>query len=270
MTWRDFLDLLPLFWPSLMIAGALAVSGSVIGTFVLLRREGLLALAIPQAVAAGGAVAMAYHWHAKVPSALVALALTLALLAWARLRRLEQYLLPCVYIGGLCLSFLVIAGAGQHLSDLQALFTGIDVAVDPADAQLATPLLLLAAIVAAALWRRWLLLAQSPTTAQLASPGPVVWELLYLCLLGLVVLMGTQKMGVVMVLSLLFLPGATALPWARRVPPAMALAAVIALADVAIGFYLSNRKDWPFSQSVGGVGFTLFLISHIASLVRRA
>src|SRR4051794_33645709 len=125
MTWADFLQLLPLFWPSLLIAGALAVSGSVIGTFVLLRREGLLALAIPQAVAAGAAVAMAYQWHAKLPAALVALALTLALLAWARLRRLEQYLLPCVYIGGVFLSFFVVSGGGGKPSGFLGVFLGV-------------------------------------------------------------------------------------------------------------------------------------------------
>jgi ABC-type Mn2+/Zn2+ transport system permease subunit len=110
-------------------------------------------------------------------------------------------------------------------------------------------------------------LAQSPTTAQLARLHPIAWQILFLSLLGVVLLLGTNTLGVVMVLALLFLPAATALPWARRIPLTLALSAIIGLIDVYVGFQFSNRMEWPFSQSVGGVGFVVLLLSHGVALL---
>jgi ABC-type Mn2+/Zn2+ transport system permease subunit len=263
-------DLVHFFWPALLIGVALALAGSAVGTFVLLRRESLLALAVPQVVAIGAALAMKRNWESSFPAALAAVTLALMLLAVTRLRRRETALLPCLYVGGLCASFLLIANAGRHVAELQNFLTGVDVAVTESEACWAAPALLAMALLTSALWRRWLLLAQSPTTLQLARLIPVLWELLFLCLLGLVVLIGTHALGVVMVLALLFLPAATALPWARRIVPAILLSMAIALLDFIAGFYFSNTQNWPFSQSVGGVGFALFLLSHLASLLRAA
>jgi len=125
------------------------------------------------------------------------------------------------------------------------------------------------AVISVLFWRRWLLIAQSPTTAQLARRFPAAWDLLFLCLLGGVVLIGTHAMGVVMVLALLFLPAATVLPVANRIPPAIALAMGVGILDFVLGFYLSNRMSWPLSQAVGGVGFGLFLLSHVFGLLQR-
>jgi ABC-type Mn2+/Zn2+ transport system permease subunit len=266
MNWSD---LITFFWPALVIGLALALAGPAVGTFVLLRRDGLVALAIPQAVAVGAALAMKYNWGSNLPAAMAAVLLALGLLAWTRLRRHDDSLLPCLYVGGLCASFLLIANAGAHVEELQNFFTGIDVAATPEEAAHSAPVLLAVALVTVALWRRWLLIAQSPATAQLARRLPTLWEMLFLCLLGLVVLIGTHAMGVVMVLALLFLPAATVLPWAKRIPPAIALAMLVGIGDFALGFYLSNEMAWPFSQAVGGVGFGLFLLSHVVALVVR-
>jgi ABC-type Mn2+/Zn2+ transport system permease subunit len=266
MNWSD---LIVFFWPALAIGGALALAGPAVGTFVLLRRDGLLALAIPQAVAVGAALAMKYNWSSNLPPALAAMVLALALLAWTRRQRHDDSLLPCLYVGGLCASFLLIANAGAHVEELQSFLTGIDVAVTPQEVAHSAPILLAVAIVTVVFWRRWLLIAQSPTTAQLARRSPALWELLFLCLLGLVVLIGTHAMGVVMVLALLFLPAGTVLPWAKRIPPAVALAMGVGICDFVLGFYLSNTMSWPLSQAVGGVGFGIFLLSHVVGLLAR-
>jgi ABC-type Mn2+/Zn2+ transport system permease subunit len=268
------LDLLRVFWPALLAAAAIAIAGAVLGAFVLLRREGLIALTLPQAVVAGAAFAMLVHPAGehqtqsadyRLVASIVGVALALPLLAWTRYRKLD-HLLPALYVASLCIPFLVIAEHGQaHLGDLQNILTGIDVAVAPIDAWRTLGVLLPCAILCAILWRRWLLLAQSPATARIATLHPVAWDLLFLFLLGAVVLMGTHAMGVIMVLALLFLPAASALPLSRRIPTALGLAVAFALLDVAAGFWLSVRLEWPFSQSVGGAGFATLLLSQIAA-----
>jgi ABC-type Mn2+/Zn2+ transport system permease subunit len=73
-----------------------------------------------------------------------------------------------------------------------------------------------------------------------------------------------------MVLAMLFLPPAAALPWCRRVPATLVVSVVIGLTLLMVGFVLSVEMDWPLSQSVGGVGFCIVLGSHALSVLRRS
>ncbi len=212
-----------------------------------------------------------------LPPAVAACAAALMLIVSARRRggpgaaATASSMLPALYVTGLCVSMLIIAGGGQHLEDLQHRFVGIDVAVDPDRAAWAAPALLMVAAVVALLWRRWLLLAQAPAAAELAGLHPARWDAAFLSLLATVVLLGTDSLGGVMVLAMLFLPAAAVLPWARRLPVAMAASAGVSLVILAVGFYLSNSRNWPLSQSVGGAGFVVFVLSQaIARVMSRA
>jgi len=265
--WRWW-SLLHLFAAPLATAAALGVAGGMLGVFVLLRREALVALAMPQVVAAGAALGMALGWPTLPPSLLVATA-ALVYLALSQRGGTGAWVLPSLYVAGLSISFLLIANRGQDVGHLEHLLTGVDVAVSTDQALLAVPLLLAAGIVGALLWRRWLLLAQVPATAELARLRPVRWDTLFLALLTAVLLLGTNSLGVIMVLAMLFLPAAAALPWAKRVPQALIGAAVVALAMLIVGFYLSNQMDWPLSRSVGGVGFAMVMVSQVVRWIVR-
>jgi ABC-type Mn2+/Zn2+ transport system permease subunit len=264
----DYVQIAALLAPSLAAAAATAVAGSAVGTFVLLRREALAALALPQVVAVGAAVALRAAWP-PLPSALASVALAVATLALARRNAAQQWVLPALYVGCLSLSFLVVADSGAHLAELQNLFTGVEVAVTPGQAAVAAPALLAAGVACAALWRRWLALAQVPPAAELAGLHPRRWDVLFLCLLALVCVLGTSTLGTVMVTAMLFLPAGTVLPWARRLPRAILGSAVLALAMLAAGFVLSVEMQWPLSQSVGGAGFFTLLASHATSHILR-
>lgn len=264
----DWLPLITLFAPALVVATAIGISGSVIGSFVLLREEGLLALSLPQVVAAGAAIGLRFGWP-TLPPALVAVIVALIYLTAARRRSEGRHvsLVPTLYIGGLSLAFLAVAHSGQHVEELQNLFTGIDVAVTPKEMWLATPILLIAAAIVAALWRRWLLIAQQRSAAELSGLRVARWDALFLCLLALIVLIGTATQGLILVLAMIFLPPAIAYPWARRIPTLLGISCVISILCVAGAFVLSNAGSLPLSHSLGGIGFGLLLASQV---LRRA
>lgn len=263
---HEYLELTSLLAPSLITAAATGVAASVVGVFVLLRREALVALAMPHTVAVGAAIGLRMGWPG-LPPALGAVLIAVLLLARAKRRGTGHWLLPALYVAGLSLSFLIIANSGQHVAELQALFTGIDVAVSPAQAWLAAPVLLAAALACAVLWRRWLLLSQAPAMAEVAGLRTGRWELGFLCLLALVLLVGTNALGALMVIAMLFLPAAAVLPWARRVPTALAGAAGLSLLFLLGGLVLSVEWNLPLSQSVGGVGFVAMIVLHLAARV---
>jgi ABC-type Mn2+/Zn2+ transport system permease subunit len=266
MTFPQWLDLARLFVGSLTTAAALGFAAGIVGLFVVLRGEALMALALPQIVAVGAALALRWElegWKTLPPPLAVASA-ALAYFVLTKRRGTAAWVLPCFYVAGLCLSFLLIANKGQEVSRMQTLFTGIDVAVTTERALAAVPVLLVAGVACAILWRRWLLLAQAPAAAELAGLRPHRWDALFLGLLTVSTLLGTDSLGVVMVRSLLFLPAGAVLPWSRRIPTAMVAAALAALAFVGAGFVLSVKMDWPLSQSIGGVGFAAAVLSHTA------
>jgi ABC-type Mn2+/Zn2+ transport system permease subunit len=271
MTLQDWLSLIHLFIPSLATAGALGVAAGIVGLFVILRGEALMALALPQIVAVGAALALRWElegWKTLPPPLAVALA-ALLYFVLAKRRGLGSWVLPCFYIAGTCFSFLLIANKGQEVSRMQTLFTGIDVAVTPERALIASPILIIVGVLCALLWRRWILIAQAPAAAELAGLRPHHWDALFLLLLTITTLLGTDSLGVVMVLAMLFLPAGAVLPWARRIPAAMLAAALLATLYVAAGFVLSVKMDWPLSQSIGAVGFVMVVLSHGMAQLRR-
>src|SRR4051812_31149732 len=107
-SFAEYIEISRVLAPSLVTGCAVAIGASLAGVFVLLRREALIALAIPQVVAVGAAVGLRMGWP-SLPPALAAVALAVALLAWSKGRAAHAWLLPSVYIAGLCLSFLIIA-----------------------------------------------------------------------------------------------------------------------------------------------------------------
>ena len=127
------------------------------GVFVLLRREALAAQPMPQVVAAGAAVGM--HGLAHSPAGDGGGGGRAPGTGAGQAAGPASWKLPALYIGALCLSFLVIANHGQDVADLQNLFTGIDVAVTPERAMAASPVLLTCGLICILLWRR-LLMAQ--------------------------------------------------------------------------------------------------------------
>jgi ABC-type Mn2+/Zn2+ transport system permease subunit len=273
MTLNDYVDLVQLFAPSLATAAAMAIGGSQVGTFVLLRREGMLALAIPQVVAIG--IALSLRWglethedHTGVESWIslgppfAAAAVAVMLLVWSKRHGASHWVLPSLFVAGISLSFLIIANSGAHVEDVQHFFTGTDVAVSAEMACLVVPVVLAIGLMTAVLWRRWLATTQIPAASELARQSPARWDVAFLCLLTTFLLFSTSALGSLMVLVMLFLPAATILPWARRIPGALMLAAIVSVLSLAAGFVLSNEMEWPFSQSVGGAGFAGLVVSY--------
>jgi zinc/manganese transport system permease protein len=170
---------------------------------------------------------------------------------------------PALYIGGLAVSILLIVNAAAHLEELQNLLVGMDIAVLPSQAAFAIPILLLTALPPVLLWRRWLLLAQSPSAAQIAGLCPARWHLFFLVILSTIVLVGTNVVGVVLVLALLFLPPLAALPWSRHLTAMMGLATAVGILALILGFIFSNEMSWPFSHSVAAAGIVCVVISHL-------
>lgn len=268
ISWEDFVATLQFSLPALAATAALGVAAATLGVFVLLKRHTLAALAYPQAVAVGIALGLRLAWPTLLPAVVLA-ALAVVLVGSLRSSASVDALLASIYVGCMCACILLIANAAQHLTDIQHMLVGYDVLIDEQTVYWLVPLLLGATIITGALWRRWLLLAQSPAVAEIAGVHPRLHAYAFHALLAGVVLLGTQALGVVMVLVMLFLPASAAIPLARRVPGAIVLSILLAILSLAAGFVLSVLMDWPLSHSVGGVGLAAVVVCRIVARVMR-
>lgn len=299
--WTWFLELygpiIDLMPAAIVTSLAMALAGGSAGVVLLLRREALAALTLPQVVVLGSAVGLRYlvfdedhqpspamKWIVDhtgwptLPGAVIAVTAALLLTALARLRRgdgaesrASVVVLPSLFIGAICAAVLIVAGSAQHLIEVQNRFTGESLAVDQHLAEISTVLLLGCGLTVAALWRRWLLMAQAPGVARIAGLRPALWDGGFLSLLATIILVGANALGPILVLALLFLPAAAALPWCRRVPTAMLAASVLGVIVYAAGFMICNHPDfyWPLSHTVGGVGAGVFLVSYVGATLRK-
>src|SRR5262245_23786056 len=130
---NTLLENIHLFWPALLASAALALAGGTGGVLVVLRRQTLLALALPQIVTLGAAIGLRMGWG-TLPAAVGCVAITLLLVARSTRAGTTHLILPAIFVAGLCISILVVANAGQELIHVQNLFVGIDVAVDEFEA----------------------------------------------------------------------------------------------------------------------------------------
>jgi ABC-type Mn2+/Zn2+ transport system permease subunit len=267
---RFLIENLYALWPALLAAGALGIAGAIVGVFVLLRRETLLALALPQVVTLGAAIAMRLGWPA-LPPVVACVAASTGWVAWSRRCGLGHAALPVVYLSGVAVAVLIVANAAAHLIEVQNMFSGIDVAVAPFEAIVATIVLGITSAACAVQWRRWLLLAQSAALAEIAGLRPARWDALFLILLAVVSVVGTSTSGAVMTIAMMFLPGAIVLPLARRIPVALVCASLAAISMIVVGFVASVEKQRPLSHSVGAAGVSAAITSQaIAGLRSRA
>ena len=249
-------------YASLWMAVAVGMAGGVAGVFVVLRRESLLALVLPQTSAVGAAVALRYGLPV-IPVAMSATALAMGVVAVARWKRFEERVLPALYVGCMGLALLIISGTAEHAHDIHNVLHGGDVYVTDAQLQWAIPTLLLVAGLIVVFWRRWVLIAQLPEAAQLAGAHPLKWHATFLVMLASLVIVGTSTCGMIMVLSALFLPAATVLPWAKRLPGAMTSATLMSVVFVIGGYVLAVVQDWPFSHTVATLGLACATASQL-------
>lgn len=263
-----YVPTIQLIWPALIGAGAVLFAGAMVGTFILLRRESLLALAVPQAVVLGSAIALRTGIPPVFASA-ASVGVLLACLGPVRRRETATMLLPAVYVGAMALAVMLVAGGARDLVEIQNQFVGIDIAVDEATAVCASVLLLSCGAAAAGLWRRWLVVSQLPETAALARARPALWHLLLLLLLAVVAIVGTGVSGMVITIAALFVPSTMGLLLGHRLPTALAISAVASLGMLAGGLVVSVEFEAPLGYSIAATGFTVLLVVLPLSMLRR-
>ena len=90
-------------------------------------------------------------------------------------------------------------------------------------------------------------------------------EYVLLALLALVIVIGIQAAGIVLVMAMLITPAATAYLLARRFVEVMVIGALVGATSAVTGLYLSYYADLPSGPAMALVATTLFAAAAVAS-----
>lgn len=277
-----------LYLPSVVAGLGVALLGSVLSVLVTLKRLAFVGQGVSHAGFGGIGLAAALGFaatslspapHGGVPQFLVVFGFCLVaslLIGWmahakgGATRDVEpDTAIGIVLVASMALGALLMKHAGGTLASESYLFGSI-LGVTYTDAAIAWGVALL---VLGSIWlmrRRLLFWAfDEQSSAAFGVSGAPIGIMLFV-LLALATVTAMRLVGVVLATAMLVLPGAIAIRLSRRWGVVLGLSVLIALAGVVGGLLLSFERDWLPGPSIVLVLSTLFAITLVLPVVRRA
>ena len=236
---------------ALIAAVVVGVVAAVVGCFVILKGMAFIGDALPHASFGGVAVAFALGFNLHLGGAAAALltALTIGFIARRGLVRYDTAI-GIVFVGAFALGILIVSRQSGYVVDLFSFVFGNVLGVSWTDVWLSVGLggFILVAVVL--FYKELLFTAYDPSMA--AASGVPVAAMQYglLVLIGLTVVLALQVLGIVLVLAMLVAPAATAQLLTRRLPPMMALGALVGAVSAVCGLYIAWYADVAASAAI--------------------
>lgn len=150
----------------------------------------------------------------------------------------------------------VVSRAPSLARDIQQYLYGDILTISENEIIIMAILLFCIAIFEIVGWNKLLMLALSPTLAQVDGVATALWQYLFAGLLALVVMFSVRAVGVLLVTALLVVPAACGRKLAKNMRGLFWWSIVVAISSAAVGLPLS-AMEWPGTAS----GATVILIA---------
>jgi zinc/manganese transport system permease protein len=261
---------------ALVGAVALAVSGSPLGVFLILRRMSLAGDALSHAILPGAALGyLAYGLSlpALTFGGLAAgLAVAAASSAAARFTVLrEDASLAAFYLVSLALGVAIVSLKGSNVDLLHVLFGSV-LALDDATLIFLASIASFTLLALAAAYRALTLDTLDPVFARRVSRLGEAVPFAFLALVVLNLVAGFHALGTLMAVGIIMLPAASARLWTQNLTIALPLAAAIGVLSSYFGLVLSFRSGLPAGPVIilmaGAAYFSSLILGRTGGLVR--
>ena len=166
------------------------------------------------------------------------------------------------------LGLVMLARATTIRVDMEDLLLGQILAISPTGIYIS---LAITAVVILGLFafHHWLMFTSfDPVGSQVAGMRSNLADYILLALLALVIVIGIQAAGIILVMAMLVIPAATAYLLARRLVSMMMTAAVLGTVAAVTGLYLSFHFNLPAGPAMTLVASGIFVV--VAVFRRRA
>lgn len=256
------------------IGGALAaISGSIVGTWVVIRGMSFLGDALIHGVIPGIALAILLDFNVFVGAALAALVMIGGInLVHRQTVFSEDTGIGLLFVGMLGLGVIFISRTPSYSGSLAAILFGDTLGVTSADILVLSVVTVTVTIAAVVLYRSFLALSFNEQKARLLGLHPGFASGALLALITLAIIGSFRTVGTLLALGLLVGPPATAALLVRRVPMMMLASAGIGVFSVVIGLLVSFHANTSGSATMAVIPVFLFFIvlawSNLLSSIR--
>lgn len=255
---------------------ALAVSGSPLGVFLILRRMSLAGDALSHAILPGAAVgylAAGLSLPAMTFGGLAAgLAVAVASGAAARFTTLrEDASLAAFYLVSLALGVTIVSMRGSNVDLLHVLFGSV-LALDDATLILLAGVASLTLLALAVFYRALAMDTLDPLFLRRASKWSEAIPFLFLALVVLNLVAGFHALGALMAVGVIMLPAASAKLWTKDLTLMLPIAAATGALSSYVGLAMSYRSGLPAGPAIilaaGAAYFASLLFGRTGGVVR--
>ncbi len=261
--WDDFL------LRALLAGAGIAVVAGPLGSFVVWRRMSYFGAALAHAALLGVALGIMLGTSPEIGVLAVCIATAALLVLMRRGRDLgNDTLLGILAHGALALGLVVVSLLETVRVDLMGYLFGDVLAVSATDVVwiLGGGAVVLGAL--AVLWRRLLAITVHEELARVEGVPVAAVEFAFMLLMAVVVALAMKVVGVLLVVSLLIIPAATARRFARTPEQMALLAALAGVLSVGGGLWGSWKMDIPAGPAIVVAATALFALGSVLR-VRR-
>jgi ABC-type Mn2+/Zn2+ transport system permease subunit len=236
---------------ALLAAMVVSAVAAVIGSFVILKGMAFIGDALPHASFGGVAVAFVLGANLYLGGAIAAV-LTAILIGFVSRRGLIKYdtAIGILFVGAFAAGILIISRQNNYTPDLFSFVFGNVLGVSWNDVWTTAALSAVILLLVLLFYKEILFVAYDPSMA--AASGLPVAAIQYglLALVGVTTVIGLQTVGIVLVVALLVTPAATAQLLTRRLPPMMAVGALVGVLSSLVGLYIAYYADVAASAAI--------------------
>ena len=234
----------------------------VLGTYVVIRGLGFMGDALAHSVLPGmvGAALLGINFFfGAIPMALAA-----ALLIGYLIKRtgvMEDTSVGIVFVGLFALGLVMATAAGGVSVNLEDILLGHVLAVSSGDLFITVALAVVVLGLTLGLHKELVFSSFDPSGAAVIGLPTEKLEYLLLALLSVVVVLALKAVGVILVISMLITPAATALLLVQNFGRAMAVAVLIGVSSAVSRLYLSWHFNLPSGPLMALVATGFFVLA---------
>ena len=255
-----------------LVGGALvAVTSSVVGTWVIIRGMTFLGDALVHGVIPGIALAILLDFNVLVGAALAAIVMIGGInLVHRQTVFSEDTGIGLLFVGMLGLGVILISRTPSYSSSLTGILFGDALGVTSRDIVALAGVAVVVIIVSVTLYRAFLVLSFNEQKSELLGLRPGFANAMLLALITLAIVGSFRTIGTLLVFGLIVGPPATAALLVRRVPQMMLTSAAIGVLSVVAGLIISYHANTSGSATVAVVPIALFFVVLAVSSRRRS
>ena len=250
---------------ALIVSVLVGVMCPILGAYVITRGRSFMGDALAHSVLPAMVVAFLLGispFFAAVPAGIL-----IALLMGAVSRRTgvsEDTSIGIIFAGMFALGLVMLSSATNINVDIEDLLLGQVLGVSQTDVYVSLGLTALVLVGLYAFHRQLVYTTFDSVGAAVVGIKTRFIEYVLLALLALVIVIGIQAAGIVLVMAMLITPAAAGYMLARRFVGVMVIGAVVGAVSAIAGLYLSYYADLPSGPAMALVATGIFAVSAIA------